>query len=82
MENGEDGMSDPAMAKAVPGLWSTRLDGLHPRLPLALRRVDRFKGSAVTAGHDALGEGPRRTKDAMFVWTESSENSEQFLMKR
>ena len=61
MENGEDGMSDPAMSNAVPGLWATREDGLHPQLPLNTRTIYRLKESKSMS---------QKHKDATLFWSE------------
>ena len=50
METGKDTISDPAMDRAVKGLWNKAEEGTHPQVPERMRRVPRPTGEELV-GH-------------------------------
>lgn len=53
METGKDTISDPAMGAGKAGLWATRPEGSHPKLPERLRQLRRVEGKRAPVNKDA-----------------------------
>ena len=53
METGKDTISDPAMGAGKAGLWGTRAEGTHPKVPEHLRQLKRVAGKRAAVDKDA-----------------------------